>query len=376
MGFGFIFLAIGSIAQEETQIKARRQKLYDEIAYTKHLLAQCDQDTKISLAKIEIVERQMKARDEIIETINDEIYVYNIKIRDKQENIEELETEITNLKNDYAQLIRFAWRHRSGYSRVMYILAAEDLGQSYKRIRYLNEYAEHRKRQAQTLKKKQEVLVISLKELETVILEKEDLKSAQVSAADSLSNTRRQYSEIVEKYKQKHIALDDELLAMQNTANLLNTEIDDEISARQPTELLNTATDEFVKAKGKMPWPVSNGLITKRFGKFLHPVISGIYTFNNGIEISTDSLSVVNAVFGGTVSRVINISEGSLAVLLRHGDYFTVYSNLSSVYVQGGQAVANGGQVGKISNNGVGILEFQVWYKNTKLNPEKWIIKK
>jgi len=281
------------------------------------------------------------------------------------------------------------------------VLSSNSFNQAYKRIMYLRQYTEYRKRQADLIQWIRDLIQVKVSRLEQQRAEKETLLQSKKHEADQLNKEKKQQGQYLTTLQKKQKEFEKKLKQQQQIEAQLSNEIqkiiEEEVrKARErekekekhtgvkssgtsnyemtPEEKL--ASGQFEQNKRRLPWPVERGVITDHFGVHEHPVLKNIQVKNNGIDISTAQGAKARAVFAGEVSRVFMVTGGNMAVIIRHGKYLTVYSNLINVQVKSGDKVSikqTIGTIGTDSDDEKTVVKFQIWKENEKLNPEDWI---
>jgi len=384
-----IVLVLSCSGQSISELRERKNSAEQMIRYTSTLLDEAGKDEKSSLNKLKLISSQIQNRNDFIQNINSELALLDEFILDNNEVISMLKNDQAALKLEYASMIRFAQKTRNSYDLLIFLLSSEDMNQAYKRLLYLRQYTSYRKTQAEVIssisvliskelagleeQKQQKIQLIENKRNENIQLEKE--KEEQNRYVLSL---QRKQQDLRKKLREQEKAQEELNRAIER---LLAEETKKSTETGQfvmtPEQKLISA--DFEKNKGRIPWPVDRGLITEHFGVHAHPVLKQLVVKNNGIDISTQKGSRARAVFGGEVSRVFAISGGNMAVIIRHGSFLTVYSNLKEVYVKAGQKVSLKQEIGSIftdpNDGNRTVLKFQIWKENQKLDPEGWISK-
>ena len=298
-------------------------------------------------------------------------------------------------------MISYAYYNLNSYSRLAFVFSAQSFYQAYKRLTYLQEYSSFRRMQVEQInlveKQLQDELFLFKTQKALIALEKNQKSknlSQSLSEQELLAIEKVQQNNLVSSLKRKEKQLRSELNDKQAKAKALNAKIrkiiEEEIRLAKEkskksgnvnyemTPEQQLLADNFTQNKGKLPWPVERGVILESFGIQKHPVLRGIETFNNGIKLSTENASFVRAVFEGKVSRIISIPGAGKAIIINHGDYFTVYSNLSDVLVKAGETVELKQNLGVVITNKKtkeSITELQIWKGDEKLNPSDWLFK-
>ena len=385
------FLHAVCYAQSLTDLQKKKQEAAAEIEYTTKLLNEVQKSEKTSLSQLRLLNNQIQQRNIIIENIRQEINVYQEFIDNNALSVNMLKEDIEKLKEEYAEMVRSAYRNKNANDNIMFLLSAEDFNQAYRRYLYLKQYTNHRKKQAETIEAVQYVLNENIKKLEKQKTVKQQLIGETQQETQKLSAEKREQNQQIQQLQKQQRSLRQKLNQQRRVEQELESEIQRiiEEEARKNTDAGAPAFaltpeqklvgDNFEQNKRVLPWPVERGVITEHFGIHMHPVLKNVQIRNNGINIATEIGSKVRAVFNGEVSRGFGISGGNTAVIIRHGNYLTVYSNLREVVVKKGDRVTTKQNIGTVftdaEDGNKSILKFQIWRENQKLNPEEWIVK-
>lgn len=386
--FLFLLLLIYNFTSGQTvkDLKAQKSKTTQEINYITQLLKQTDNDSEASVNRLEIINRQIQLRQELLNTFETEIASLQQSMDDNQFVVESLTEDLNKLKASYAKLVQQAYKNRDNYKRLIFIFSSETFNQAYKRLLYLRQITQYRKKQVEQINAIKEIIDLKINKLEKQQIQKTKLLLEQRKAFSLLSQEKQKQIQYIQKLKKKEKELRAKLRKQQRIQRKIEKEIERLIeeealinASKKLTPEMQLISDNFEKNKGRFPWPTMHGIITDKFGEHPHPILKTIMIRNNGIDITTTKGEEARAIFNGTVSRVFAIPGGNKAVIIRHGEYISVYSNLGEVYVQQGETIKTKQALGKIhSENSDGnktILKFQVWKENQKLNPENWIAK-
>jgi len=391
--FFFFFGAISSYAQSLNELRRQKEKTAEEIEYINGLLKETNQNVKTSLSRLNVLQKQIALQDRLINNITNEIDCIEISIKSGSKKIDSLNQELKIVKENYANLIRYARRNQDFNNQLLFLLSADDFNQAYKRFVYLRQIADYRKEQAERIS---EITSSLNQQVADFNSKKEDKKNLLVTKIDQSKRIEEQknkqkeyYSDLQQKEKDLKKKLENQHKAEARLQKEIERVIEEEArkaAARKATKESKSIaitkeekalSGDFSSNRGRFPWPVSNGLITDHFGEHPHPVLKYVQVRNSGIDITTHSNEKARAIFKGEVSKVISISGGNLAVIIRHGNYLTVYSNLVEVFVKAGQKVEAKQDIGKIytdvNDDNKTILKFQLWHESTKLDPEEWI---
>lgn len=394
------------LAQSKEELQDTKEQLQNEIKLTNDLLNEARKEKKTSINRLSTLKRKITARDEMINTLVIEIGLYAKGIQQleqevfiAEERIVLKQVELQSLKEEYAKLIYHAYHNRGGYDRLAFIFTAHSFHQAYKRIKYFQQYSQFRQQQVKLIKEKEvelETELLSLKQNKAMLLVEKNKKAKVLGNTErekqKLDSEKGEQQSLFNDLAKKEKQLKTELKEKEQQAKALDVQIrkiiEEEIrkakeaSASTGTPFFSMTPEQkelaenFTTNKGTLPWPVERGVITERFGKQKHPVLAGIETYNNGVKITTEKGASARAIFDGTVSRILNIPGAGKAIILSHGDYFSVYNNLSDVFIAAGQSIKTKQEIGLVSTNpstNETITELQIWKGNKKLNPAQWI---
>jgi septal ring factor EnvC (AmiA/AmiB activator) len=383
-------------AKEKEKLQKTKKKLEEEIRYTNTLLEQTKKNKQSSLNTLKVLNKQIRSREALITAINRELNDIEVKILAENLQIDRMSRELQALKSDYARMIYHVYRTMNGHSKLMFIFSAKSFNQAYQRMKYFQQYAAYRRRQAERIENTQMAISSKRKELETARNEKLALVQSQEQEKQQLDREKAQKAKTVKELTSKEKQLVATLKTKQQAAQKLEDEIEkmiaEEIRAKEkktpagskssagktlaltPKEL--ELSSSFSSNRGRLPWPCDRGFISGKFGEHPHPVLEYVKVKNNGVDIMTEKGSLVKAVFGGKVSRVLSVPNLNKVVIIRHGDYLTVYSNLSEVSVREGQEVSARQPIGRVYNNPEeqkAEIHFEIWRGKVIQNPEDWL---
>jgi len=387
------FLLLTAIVNGQSLDELRKKKLKtnEQIKLTTRLLDEAKKDEKNTLNKYNILNKQIELRASLITGINSEVGVLGEFIDQNAWLVNSLNSDLDELKKEYANMILFAQRNQTNYSKLLFVLSSNSFNQAYKRLMYLRQYTEYRKRQAELIQWIRDLIQVKVKNLVRQRSEKETLLQSKKQEADRLDREKRQQGVYLTTLQKKQKEIEKKLREQQKIESQLSREIEriieEEVkkarasgkTSYEMTPEQKMVSGQFEQNKRRIPWPVERGVITDHFGVHEHSVLKNIQVKNNGVDISTDQGAKARSVFAGEVSRVFVVSGGNKAVIIRHGKYLTVYSNLVNVQVNSGDKVSVKQTIGTIGtdadDDSKTILKFQIWKENVKLDPEDWISK-
>ena len=401
----FSFLPSNSIFSQNTKenLQKTKKQLEQEIKYTNMLLEQTQQSKQASMSKLTLLTRQIEKREALLKTINDEIDQIDMQITNQTLQVNKMNADLLKMKEEYARLIYFAYKNLSIYNRMMFIFSAEDFNQAFNRLKYYQQYSSYRRTQAELIKKSKTELTRKVDELEVTKGEKATLAQSKEKEKDRLLSEKESKDKTVKELSQKEKQLAAKLKEKQQAAQKLQNEIEKliarEIKASEErakrtaknenrpkpetngNEMMLTPVEQqlsnsFASNKGKLPWPSAKGIIMNTFGEHSHPVLKYVKVKNNGIDIATEEGASVRAVFSGKVSRVMSFPNLNKVVIIRHGEYLTVYSNLDEVTVQDGEMISTKQTIGKVHSNPDDHkteYHFEIWLGKTIEDPQEWL---
>lgn len=382
--YGVLFISVSVFSQSRSELSKQIAQLEKEIEYTNQLLNSTLKSKDDSYYKIELLSRQISRHERVLVKIQEEIIAIGKDIDTKQLEIRKKSAELQALKKEYAKMVYYANRNRSNYDKLMFVFASSDFNQAYKRLKYFEQYSHYRKNQVKQINEKQTSLNASIQQLEKDRSEKINLRLKETQTKESLSQQKIEQQRGLNSLKSDEKNLKSALAQKQKQKDALKKEIERLITLEAekmkkfsltPAEL--ALSGSFENNKGKLPWPVERGVLFSSFGEHAHPYIKGIKTRNDGIDIATDEGSNARVVFDGEVRSIISVpGTPNYAVLVKHGNYFTLYSNIAKATVGPGQKVKakeNLGVIYKDPSDQSTKLQFQLWKSTEKMNPIEWL---
>ena len=380
----------------KNKLMDKKKKIEEEIAYYKKLIDQTKKNKNISLNQLVLLKNQIEKRENLIETINDEISDLDTRISINQQEVEKANGQLSALKEEYAGMIYNSYKNRNPTDRLMFVFSSIDFNQAHQRLKYFQQYNEYLRHQVDLISQTKEEILQKNNELIVQKNTKRNLLISNEEEKKKLAVEKQKKDSDVSQLKKKESDLRRKLKKKEEESRLLRKKIEAAIaeeikkSAGKTNKTVTSTTtvknvltpeekivsDNFAGNKGRLPWPLERGAITATYGEHPHPVLDGIRVKNNGVDISTTSGAYARAVFEGTVASVITIGNNNKAVIIRHGEFFTVYSNLQSVLVSKDQKVSIKQAVGTIStssDDNKTELHFEVWQGRLTCNPAEWI---
>jgi septal ring factor EnvC (AmiA/AmiB activator) len=381
-----ISLIISSIySQDKEKLQDLQSKARKDIEYANKILDETREKKKYSLNELNVLEYKINARNKYIKELNREIINTNKKIGENISLIGSLEADLENIKNEYAKIVVNAYKKREQNILLMYLLASESFNQAYKRIRYIQQYAEYKKKQAKLIVAFKSIIEQKIKELNKFKEEKEKLMVQKERENISIIREKSDKEVLIKELTKKERELIKEIEEKNRLAEEIKKELEKLIEAERnrqkgmvykltPEEIL--ITENFEKNMGKLPWPTKYGIITGRYGEQNHPVLKNIKIRNDGIDISTVRNAEVRAIFNGKVSRIFSLPGENYTVIIKHGNYYTLYHNLKNIRVNSGETVYTKQNIGNVytdEKTNQTILHFQIWKESKNNNPELWL---
>jgi septal ring factor EnvC (AmiA/AmiB activator) len=391
-----VFSFVGStIAQnKKTLLQSDKKKIEKEIEYSTKLLEETKKSKKTSLNQLILLKKQITDREKLLQTIQKQVHAVDETVKLDEEIISDLNVDLKKLRDEYAQMVYFAYKNRNSYNKLMFVFAARDFNQAYKRLKYFQQYSEYRKIQSQLIIKTRDELDSTVKQLEINKQEKVKLLSSLMDEKQMLDREKAMKSKTVHNLGKKEKQLLATIKQKEKASRKLQKEIEKIIAeeiklaakksgtkktssfALTPAELKLSA--DFEMNRNKLPWPLKRGVISEKFGEHPHPVLKNVKVQNKGVDFLTDNAAKARAVFEGEVTRVISIAGYNYVVMIRHGEFLTVYSNLGEVFVQKGDKVTTGQEIGEVHTDTKELkteLHFEMWKGKTLLNPSNWLAK-
>ena len=364
-GFTVIFLFASFFAADAQSGKL--QKAQKELQKARNLLSSLNKKSETTYLKYQVLTKQIKLQETLLKNIKSEIDSLDILISENTKKRNKLEETIKSLKKEYEELIFYAYKTRKTRDKTIYIFSAKSFNQAYRRFVYLQYLTEYLEQTTNDLKQKSDSLYFLNDNLFLQKSEKLELKEKQTDELLRLNSSKIVLDKILKKLQNKKQQLLEEIRKKEKITAVLRKSIKNVSSGLSKTK--TKLSLNFEKNKGKLPFP-AEGIIASSFGKHTHAVLKNVQINNDGIDIATEQNEKAKAVFKGKVVQVLKIPGANKAVIIKHGQYYSVYSNLSDVYVKKGQKVKTGEPVGKPDAR---MLNFQIWYQNKKLNPQKWL---
>lgn len=407
-------------SQDRNKLEKEKIKLEKEIASMNKILNETKKTKKMSTSELRVLEKKIAQRKKLIKNINSQMGMLNNEIKSTQQSIGELCKEITILRDSYAQMLRYAQKNKTNTDKLLFIFSSKDYKEAYQRYIFFRQFGELQKEKLAQIQSKTTELSKRTNELELKRTNQEKLLQQELKNSNELSKEKKEKEKTVNQLNKKEKQLAKNLKSKQQQVKKLQQQIDNaiaaevkkqkELAAKKKQQMATNPTtnkkeaeankaaietakkknytiattpeevalsSSFEANKGKLPWPTSQGVIVSQYGVHKHPEVTGAVIENKGIDIRTTKGSAVRSIFKGEVSRVAKGPTGLLVVIIRHGEYMSVYANLKSVSVKNGQKVDTKQSIGVVSTNEDGVSEykFQIFKGTHHLNPSIWLSK-
>ncbi len=399
--------------KSKQQLQSEINSLQKEISTANQLLKKTKKDKEMTLNEVNLLDKKIKQREKLIKAYNEQIAVLDEEINKGQSNIKSLNSDLGKLQKEYAKMIVFANKNRNNYDRLSFIFASKDFNQAFRRLRYIREFSDARKVKMDQISATQRKISSEVEASQQAREQQTALLKDEKSQQEALKTEKDDLNQQVANLKKKEGSIQQDIKNKQQQAQKLQKAIDDIIAeeirkaneeaerrrkeeakknankgktttttpapkekgmALTPEE--KTLSSNFVGNKGKLPWPVERGVIASSYGKHASVVSNKVTVTNNGIDIATTEGAKARAVFDGEVTSVTKLTGSNTVVIIRHGEYFTVYSNLENVTVKRGDKVKTKQSIGTVHTNkteGKTELHFELLKEQNRQNPANWL---
>ncbi|MBO7192115.1 MAG: peptidoglycan DD-metalloendopeptidase family protein [Bacteroidales bacterium] len=373
---------VGAHSQDTKAQEERKAKLEREIAIIDRQLAENASKSSTMLADLNLIRKKVANRKELVAQSDRQIKKYNDEIYLAQLEINKINRRIETLTDHYSKLVVSAYKNRDARVWYMYMLASDNLGQAFRRFGYFRNLSEQMKSEAQKIRAAKAELEEEKEKLSEKKKEAEEIKAERVKELDNLRKDESKADNVVKQLKKSRNTYQKQLNSKKKEVQALNKEIEKMISAamgegksssKSKTVVDQKLAAEFVKNKGKLPWPVE-GAVVGRFGSHKHPVYNIVMPQNNGFDLAVSKGEEAKAVFDGVVRQVMVLPGYNQCVMIDHGEYYTLYCKLRNVKVKADDKVKTGDVLGTVDTiNGQTQLHFELWQGKKAHNPENWL---
>lgn len=372
-------------SQSIEAIKKKNEKTEKEIAYLNKLLDNARNDQSATIQKITIINQKVEKGKEMIQSLTKEMDYIESRINVNEHVKSNLEADKQQMLNFYAKMVYETWKKRNTSDKLVYIFSASSFSQAYARYKYFEQVQDYSKHQLKQIEQTNDSLTTINTQLAKLVAQKNAAQAKIFAQNNELIKEQNQANKYVGELKKKEKELIRKLNAEIKNRERFKKELEKLIAAQAkksgsknsnykltPEEKL--ISDDFAKNKGKLPWPVEQGFVSEKFGINIHPVFKQVKLNNAGITITTSRNADVRAVFKGVVTEIMFIPGDNNVVIVRHGNYLTVYSNLVEIFIKKGDTVNVKQRIGKLASSGENsTLNFQVWKDKDNMDPQLWL---
>ena len=389
---GFVIIQAQQTSKKQKELEAQRLRLKKEIKQINGILFNNIKTRKSALTQVEDLQVKLNVRLELIKVTNEQANLLTTRISINERNISTNRLELRNLKDEYANLIQKSYESKSLQNRLMFLFSSESFLQAYKRVQYLKQYASYRRKQGKAIANKTKLLqelnqTLNNEKAEKILLIEENRLVQQQIEKDA-----QDQKSLIKTLEQKQTSLASQISKKEKQQKAIDREINrlirEAIAASnkalgkkrkktfQLTPEAKLIADNFKANKGRLPWPLEKGVVVQGFGRQRHPVVKTTTIQSNGVILATEPLAQVRAVFEGEVMSVIVIKGSNPSVLIRHGNFITLYTNLAKLYVTKGEKVNAKQDIGEVFTNlqtGKTQFQFGIFNNVNALNPKEWV---
>lgn len=380
-----LFLPAFAQQKNKTQLQKEKQQNLEKLKEVEKILTETAAKKRNSIGELNALNQQIKIQEDVIRSIQEEITLLNREIAENNGIVQALEDDLNNLKEEYARMLFAAQKANASATRLLFLFSARSYDQLMMRLRYMKQYGEKRKLQAEAITRVQEELIGQIRAIESKRTEKNNLLKDEIAENNQLAELKKKQSTLVKSLEKQEKALKTDLEETRKAVARLDKMISDlikeemERAAREARAKNNASANlalanSFEENRRKFPWPV-NGFVSQGFGRQNHPVLKGVVIDNQGLTIQTKGGEKVKSIFDGVVREVADLKMIGLTVLISHGEYFSVYAGLREVFVKKGQQVSTNQEIGEVLSNSEGIseLRFQIRKNTTPIDPQQWL---
>ena len=406
-----LFIPEAAPQRNRQALEQKRKRLLEAMNQTRTELSQTREEKQEAMRKKNQLSGKIEKQEQRLDEVNQIILSASTKTERQYEVVNDLSTDLTRLKNDYGETLRRGFRQKLNYSLLSFLFAADDFNDLFKKLFYLRQVDRFRQKQLAAIKNTIDELEFSIVELEQGMVKNADtraqLEELKMALDQKLNAQQKVFSGLTERERELKRELKRQQASHEQLSaaidNIIRTEMEEssrkataEVTIKKEPKAKNRESSSknraeeakkenysiretpqvselsknFRNNRGKLPWPVRNGVISSRFGRQQHPTLSRVMIDNHGIDIRTNEGADVQTVFGGKVVAVQFLPETNYLIIVQHGSYYTVYSNLDRVYVKKGDEISTRKSIGKVTGN---TLHFELWQNREKENPSHWI---
>lgn len=397
----FIFSSVIVTAQKKTRysLEKERKEIQKKMADATKLLAETKNEKKSSESELRALNQRIFTQESYLKNLQSEVQLINNEMSEMEDIIYSLQRDLDSLKKEYSEMVYITYKANNAFSKLSFLFTSQSYNQLMMRIKYLDQFRRARKSQVEKIQQMKDYLVEKEVDLQEKLNEKKatltkleseknqlaGLQQKQQSLLSQLASREKEFLKKIKQYEKEQEKLNklikdiiEEEIAKERARAAAEakknaaTSSDSKLKTTKETTILS---NNFSANKGRLPWPLTRCFIARKFGKHPHPILASVYTMNNGLGLQCEKSSEVKAVFDGTVTTVATIPGMNKIVMVKHGDYFTVYAKLETVYVSTGDKITAKSPIGKVYTDGNNEteLEFQIWNGKEKLDPQQWL---
>ncbi|MDH5597607.1 MAG: peptidoglycan DD-metalloendopeptidase family protein [Cyclobacteriaceae bacterium] len=376
---------MGQVTKSKNQLEKEKKDKLNKIKEVEKILSDTRNEKKNTIGELNALNQRINAQEGLIRSIRNEVNYLNHEIDETNEIIASLEDDLDKMKEEYGAMIYATYKANRGVNKLTFLFSSESFSQLRARVKYMEQYGIERKKQAEQIKKvtltlQNQIEVIEVRKnekstlLTDVISENQNLLSLKTEQKNLISNLENQESKLRSN-------IEDTKKAVAQLDNMINEMIRAEIAKSEsssPSVVNIELSKSFASNKAKFPWPVTTGFISQKFGRHKHPVLSNVWIENDGINIQTTQNSKAISIFSGEVRHILFIPNIGYTTIIKHGEYYTIYSGLKEPVVKRGDTVSVGQELGELVTNSEGVTElrFELRKGREPQDPELWLSKK
>lgn len=397
-----LLISVGGYAQRSKEsLEKEIKSLQKEIETANKLLKETSKNKEVTMGQVSLMNKKIKDRQKLINACNEQIKILERNIKKGENNINSLNGELKKLSGEYAKMVQFAYKNRSRYDQLEFLFASKDFNQAFQRMRYIQQFADARKTKMNQIANTRTKVSHEVAELRQNKEQQAELLAEQKAQQDALIQEKAELDAQVKQLKKKEGSIQQSIKDKQAQAKKFQKQIDDIIAEEirraneraakdtkkgtnpKPDKMALTPSEKalstsFSANKGNLPWPVERGVVSSSYGKHTSAISDKVTVTNNGVDIVTVENAKARCVFEGVVVSVVKPSASNIGVIIRHGDFFTVYSQLDEAYVNRGDKVRTKQDIGKVHTDrseGKTELHFELRHGTETLNPSVWLAK-
>lgn len=372
-----------SAQNEREKLESQKSKIQAKIKETERILSQTSNKKQSSLGRLKALNNQIQSRTSLVNAIRNEVSLLDDDIDENQSIIESMENDLNDLRTEYAEMVYTTYKTSQGYDELTFLFASSSFNELFMRMKYIKQYSQARKKQGTQIQIVQGNLKDQITEIEDQKTSKQSLLDEELTENKKLENLQGEQKALVSRLTRQESKIKQDLQQQRKSEKELTNRIEAVIEAERRAAVLasvdmSSLNEAFEKERGKLPWPVSKGFVSSKFGTHRHPTLRRVTQNNPGIDIQTSVDAEVRAIFPGKVLGIVSIEGMGTSIIIQHGNYFSVYSRLKSVNVTKGDEVGSAQVLGRVltDSQNVSELKFRIHDQKGSINPELWLAQK